>query len=467
MMDEHLPPPPYSLQDPSPRPPASTSVSDNVSNTHNATTFVSGAAYFAMRPPTRPKPTSTLPCHIALLPDTTSADLRTPKPEQILIDRDVAPHDWLAFINHVVPYDIANQPPDAVEEKFGEKRPVDKAVPVSPSIERTRQQDVKDIVQEWNQGFFLPRGIEIIARSEVTPPARPTPRGSDSRPSVPRPPAESTPPRQTAGQKPRSKQNSDAELGKALFRAVEKQDIKTSKMLLEAGADPDGRPSWETPAIVAAVKNTNIQLLQMLLEYSPNIEAHAPGSGTALHTAVTKGKPEMVKLLLAHGADPNKRPSGTEPSLYKAVSKHYDEIVELLLQQDNIQIDDTPPGGTTAMYQAAKKGNTELVQRLLAAGANADAIATGTNTAMFQAAKKGNYDICKLLLENGAKVDARTTGGDTALRSVVGKNDMKVIRLLLDHGASISAKTCSGETALQKAVSKGKHDQVELLLQLR
>ncbi|CAO1604206.1 hypothetical protein XANCAGTX0491_007771 [Xanthoria calcicola] len=463
MMDGHLPPPPYSVQDPSPRPPATIAVTGSVNNVRNGTTFVSGAAYFARRPPTQPKPTTTLPCHIAVLPDTTSADLPMPKPERILIDRDVTPHDWLAFINHLVPCNLVNRSSNAVQEKLGEKRPVDTAAPASTSSERSRQQDVIAIVQEWNQGFFLPRGVKIIARFEIIPPAQPSSR---SRPSLPRPPAESTSRKGSADQKPQLKHR-DTGLGKALYRAVEKQDIKTSKMLLEAGADPDARPSWETPAIVVAVKNNDTQLLQMLLEYSPDIEAHATGNGTALHTAVTKGRPEMVMLLLAHGADPNKRPMGAEPPLYKAVSKQYDAIVELLLQQENIHLDDTPPGGTTAMYQAAKKGNIELVRKLLAVGANVDARPAGVNTAMFEAAKKGNYDICKLLLESGAQVDARTTGGETALRKVVGKDDLNMIRLLLDHGASISAKACGGETAMEKAVNKGKQGQVELLLQYR
>ncbi|KAI4226866.1 MAG: hypothetical protein L6R36_002853 [Xanthoria steineri] len=460
-MEGHPPPPPYSVQDPSPRPPATTAVTGSVNNVQNGTTFVSGAAYFAMRPPTQPKTTSTLPCHIAVLRDTTSTDLPMPKPEQTLIDRDVTPHDWLAFINHLVPCNLVNPSSSAVQEKLGGKHAVDTAA--QASTERTRQQDVIAIVQEWNQGFFQPRGIKIIARSEIIPPAQPS---SGSRPSIPRPPAESTSRKGTADEKPQLKHR-DTGLGKALYRAVEKQDIKTSKMLLEAGADPDARPSWETPAIVVAVKNDNTQLLQMLLDYCPDIEAHATGNGTALHTAVTKGRLEMVKLLLAHGADPNKRPMGAEPPLYKAVSKHYDAIVELLLQQENIHVDDNPPGGTTAMYQAAKKGNIELVRKLVAVGANVDARPAGTNTAMFEAAKKGSYDICKLLLESGAQVDARTTGGETALRKVVGKDDLNMIRLLLDHGANVSAKACGGETALEKAVTKRKQGQVELLLQYR
>ncbi|KAL8725489.1 MAG: hypothetical protein Q9166_007309 [cf. Caloplaca sp. 2 TL-2023] len=222
------------------------------------------------------------------------------------------------------------------------------------------------------------------------------------------------------GKKVRGKQKRDVEMGLALHRAVQKQDAKTTELLLEASADPDARPSWETPAIVKPVKHTNIQMLKLPLRYGPNLEADAPGCGTELYTAVTKGNSDIVKSLLAHGADLNKRPSCPEPILCKAVSKQYNDIVELLLQQDNLKLDDTSPVGTTTVFLAAKKGNVQLVKRLVE-GANVDARPMGTITAMFEAAKKGNFEVCKVLLENGAKVDSKTTGGDTALWNVVGK----------------------------------------------
>ncbi|KAL8670512.1 MAG: hypothetical protein Q9168_004964 [Polycauliona sp. 1 TL-2023] len=419
-----------------------------------------------MRPPTLPKPSSTLPLQISVLPDTTSSDLPMPEPQQILIDRDVSPHDWMTFTNHLLPNIKPNSSRDARQEKVEEKRPVGQAPSALPITESKRRQLVKNVTQEWNQGFFLPRGIEIIARVEATPSSRGSLRPTRSHASVRRPPAESTAPRQTVNQS-QAKPKRDADLGLALHRAVEKQDVKTSKILLEAGADPDARPSSETPAIVLAAKNGDSQLVQMLLEHDLDVEAHESGSGTALYTAVAKGKSDIVKLLLSYGADPNNRPSGSDPALYKAVSKQYDDIVELLLQQRNIHIDDTPPGGSTAMYRAAKKGNTELVRRLVAAGAKVDAKPSGSNTAMFEAARRGNYDICKLFLEQGAGVDVKAAGGNTALWNVVGKKDTAMIRLLLAHGAKINAKACGGETVLQKAVSKGKHDQVELLLQYK
>ncbi|KAL8665799.1 MAG: hypothetical protein Q9202_001921 [Teloschistes flavicans] len=468
-MDEQLPPPPYTVHDPSPQ-----STPTGPTKLRNGPIFVSGAAYFQMRPPQIRRPVLLLRLHLAAFPDTTPDHLSMPVPQN-LANKDVTPHDWMTFVNHLMAYQATRTPPN---EKGGEKISLNQD---TQPTESERQQNVKATVEEWNQGFFRPRGVRIAVQLDRTAlqqwpvlygTTSPRSAGSgeshhgDARSINPSSPVESTRPSGT-DQKRGKKTNRDPELGKALYRAVEKQEVKTARVLLEAGADPDSRPSWETPMLVEAVKKGDMKLLEMLLAFGSDIDAHAPGNGTALYTAISKGKTEMVKLLLKCKADLNKRPSGSEPALYRAVAKQYDDIVHLLLQQPNLRIDDTPPGGTTTLYLATKKGNVELVRELLAAGAKVDARPMGNNTAMFESAKRGDYGVCRILLEHGAQVDARTTGGNTALWNIVDRKDEGLIRLLLDHGAGINAKACGGETVLEKAVRKGRHDVVELLLQYR
>ncbi|KAL8868482.1 MAG: hypothetical protein Q9174_004962, partial [Haloplaca sp. 1 TL-2023] len=288
-MDQAIPPPPYSLQDPSPRLPASPSTR-NVNDTSNRNAYVSGAAYFAMRSPSQPRPRNTLPCHIAVLPDSTLTDLPMPKPEQILIDRDVTAHDWLTFVNYILFGDLTDRSSSSVHGKGGKERQADKPATRSSSEDRKREGNICSIIKDWNQGFFQPRGIEIIARFEATPSIRPTPEASNSQAPRPSPPAHGI---SISGQKGEPKQKRDPELGLALYHAVEKQDLKTSKVLLEAGADPDAHPPWETPMIVEAVKKKNVELVQLLLAYRPDIEAYAMGGGTALYNAVSKGNGDI------------------------------------------------------------------------------------------------------------------------------------------------------------------------------
>ncbi|KAL9596541.1 MAG: hypothetical protein Q9219_005719 [cf. Caloplaca sp. 3 TL-2023] len=452
-MDQELPPPPYSLHDPSPSSPTTTPNTAPCDNPH-----VSGAAYFEMRPPTRPSPAGTLPCHIAVLPDATATHLPMPEPNRILVDRDVDSHDWITFVNHLLP-DLPYHPTaksnacqgKSVDTKggFGRVEPEQEAL-ASSVTESERQRKVKAVVEEWNQGFFLPRGIQIVARVEVTPRSDRLSHPASSELVV--------------DGKSRRKRNQNKEPGLALYHAIKKQDLSTCEALLNAGADPNARQSWKTPAVVEAVNRGNLKILNMLLDYELDINANAPGEGAALYNAVAKGKADTVKALLRYGADPNKRPTGEQPLLYKAASKQYDEIVALLLQY-NINIDDASVGEKTALHMVANKGNLELVEKLLAAGAKPDLRPCGSETALFDSAKKSHFEICQSLLVNGADVDAKTMGGNTALWHLVGDKDERLVRLLLDHGADINAKAWGGESVIERAVRKGRTDMVQLLLQ--
>ena len=472
-----LPPPPYSLHDPTLTSSTSRYPVEDASGEQESNLHVSAAAYFEMRPPPSQRSSSTLPCHIAVLPGTTAEDLPLPEPKRILLERDVESHDWMTFVNHLVPYsslELTGKRPDQKHAK-----PIQELFAADAS-EPLRQKRVFSVVSEWNKGFFLPRGINIVVRVAVTPGSYPQTTRNIQEPTTQQStrlsrnsiPSNSLNGLDTVdlqrrdmskGEKPR---NTDTRLGLALYAAVAKQDARTVRLLLENGADPNAKPSWETPAIVVAVKRDNMAILDLLLEYTPDLDAYKSGEGTALYTAVSKGKTEMVKRLLRHGADPNMRPTGSEPTLYKAVSKEYDDIVQMLLQK-GVKIDDTPPGGNTTLHKAVAKGNVGTVRALLDAGAKVDIAPHGGNTAFFEAATKGKIEIAELLLKNGAQVDTRPFGGNTALWNIIQKKNEPLVRLLLDHGADINAKAWGGETVLERAVKKGATDMVELLLQYK
>ncbi|KAL8903705.1 MAG: hypothetical protein Q9207_003749 [Kuettlingeria erythrocarpa] len=428
-----------------------------------------------MRPPARRKPAITLPVHIAVLPEAALADLPMPEPKHILVDRDVESHDWSTFVNHILPYESSSPPAGVKARASDEKERAGHTMDMyHPSPESERQVAVKAVVEEWNRGFFLPRGIQIVAQLEATPRPGVVVANQSTRTlprklcrSAGRPPRQCPRPTPSEGQpKKAGMVNNNKDLWLALYRAVEKQDSQTTQLILEAGADPNAGPGHQAPAIVVAVKKDNKKLLKMLLERGADVDAYASGGGTALYNAVSKGKADLVEILLKYNADPNSRPCGADPPLHRAVSKDFDEIVRLLLEY-GVNVDDAPCGGSTALYVAAvKKGNVELVQTLLDAGARPDATSCGANTALFEAAKKGHSELCRLLLSNGAKVDAKTCGGNTALYTVVSKkNDEDVVRLLLEHGADINAKTWGGESPLERAVNKGLKDMVQLMLQ--
>ena len=76
-----------------------------------------------------------------------------------------------------------------------------------------------------------------------------------------------------------------------------------------------------------------------------------------------------------------------------------------------------PNFGVTPLSWAALEGRSEIVEILIAAGADVNGVNRDGATPLHAAAFMGQLELAKLLLENGADVGAKTHNGDTPLDS--------------------------------------------------
>jgi len=123
--------------------------------------------------------------------------------------------------------------------------------------------------------------------------------------------------------------------------------------------------------------------------------------------------------------------------------------------------------GMTALHWAAERGDAEMTEMLLYAGANVAAVTRiGQYTPLHLASHAGNVAVVQALLKAGAIVTVRTTNtAVTPLHLAASAGNAEVVTLLLDHGADPNAKESEwGQTPLIFAAAQDRADAIRVLL---
>lgn len=105
--------------------------------------------------------------------------------------------------------------------------------------------------------------------------------------------------------------------------------------------------------------------------------------------------------------------------------------------------------GKTPLHLAAENGHKQIVELLIAKGANVNATEREmTNTPLHLAALIGHTQIAELLLSNGAGVNARNKNGSSPLREAIIWGRMEMVKFLIAKGADVNTKDSDGEPVL-------------------
>ena len=119
---------------------------------------------------------------------------------------------------------------------------------------------------------------------------------------------------------------------------------------------------------------------------------------------------------------------------------------------------------TTALDEAVKYGNREMVRALLDAGAAINSRSSRQQSALMRLDDDATEELVWDLVSAGAKINLKDEDGDTALILAASYGNTEVLRALLDAGARINARNKAGETALMKATMEGNTEHVKLLI---
>lgn len=140
------------------------------------------------------------------------------------------------------------------------------------------------------------------------------------------------------------------------------------------------------------------------------------------------------------------------------------EALRALIADTDVNLRD-PDSGTTALDHAVQNGNQEMVQFLIARGADVNASQEeGGQTALMQLGDDATPDLLWDLINAGAQLNHKNSFGTTALMVVASQNNSEILEEMLAAGAEVNAADEDGKTALMLAASEGLVLNVRLLV---
>jgi uncharacterized protein len=246
----------------------------------------------------------------------------------------------------------------------------------------------------------------------------------------------------------------------ALLFASRQGKLDAARVLLDGGADIDQAGADNTSPLLIALINGHYDLASMLIERGANPNVADANGRTALYAAIDLRNvqwsqapaPElpqathlaMITKLLDGGADPSIKMAGQ------------------VGHRGSFDMRWTDLKGGTAFSRAAWNGDIEVMQLLLARGADANVVTEKGETALLLLAGAGwplgqgyirseeeiTAALDLLVEELGMDVNAATTEGITPVICAVFKGDNLVVQYLVDHGARLDVKDAKGRSVI-------------------
>ena len=171
-------------------------------------------------------------------------------------------------------------------------------------------------------------------------------------------------------------------------------------------------------------------LAQASLWLDAGLDPEFAGSrvGSGLMIAAWEGNIELMRLFLSHGADINRTNANGESALALAAWRGNLAAVKWLIER-SARIN--PPGRQwSPLHYAVFSGHQEVVNFLLAQGADINALSTNGSSVLMMAVYEGRADLAKKLVDLGARRDVRNDWGDGALEWAMRNNNLELARMV-------------------------------------
>lgn len=297
-----------------------------------------------------------------------------------------------------------------------------------------------------------------------------------------------------SGADPNGRTSTNFNYGGPLHVAIWRRDLRLAKLLLAKNANTEIMDSRGKTALRLAAESYQIEMLELLLDHGAHLDKLASEGRSVLTSVMLLPSRYTIPLHYLHGdlvtygiiyqhdmiSSGNVSASTSAQQLcryfYPALPQvqHWKARLMLILFERGIDPNVPDVDGATALEAALRlpsKSRKLFMELLLVKGADVDIQNGFGETMFFLAVKKRLYDEAKLLLQYGASVLCPDSNGTTALHSLVKfkRNANKVrefAQLLIERGHPIDIQDHYGDTPLSLAVRSSSIDLAQLLVDL-
>jgi ankyrin repeat protein len=211
-----------------------------------------------------------------------------------------------------------------------------------------------------------------------------------------------------------------------------------------------------TEQLINAIKAGDDDRVRSLLAEDETLVNAKSGDLPVVMLAAYYGQRTVAQTLIDHGA---------EVDVFTAAALNKADRLAILIKHDANLVNTHSPDGWTPLALAAHFGSAASARLLLTAGADVGLRSKNStgNTPLHAAVAGKRHELVELLIAAGADVNAQDADGWTPLNLAAHEGKPETVSLLLTNGADPTIPDNTGQLPVQTAEREGNTAVLDLL----